>query len=78
MEKAPLPSESQPEKRALFGISPIKAPNIEVDHGKDPGSIMKLCLREREENVEGPGTRVDMKLLEMDSHMSHLRYETSP
>ncbi|XP_076589658.1 V(D)J recombination-activating protein 1 [Chaetodon auriga] len=73
MEKAPLPSETQPEKGAFIGISPPTAPNIEFD-GVGPGSVMKLCLGGKsKENVEGPGRRVDMKLQEMDTHMNHLR-----
>lgn len=72
MEKAPLPSETQPEKGALLGISPPAAPNIALDNG--PESVMKLCLGGKsKENVEGPGRRVDMKLQEMDTHMNHLR-----
>lgn len=74
MEKAPLPSETQPEKGALLGISPPAAPSIELDNGVAPGSVMKLCLGGKsKENVEGPGRRVDMKLQEMDTHMNHLR-----
>ncbi|XP_045893932.1 V(D)J recombination-activating protein 1 [Micropterus dolomieu] len=74
MEKAPLPSETQPEKGALLGISVTEAPNIELDNGVAPGSVMKLCLGGKsKENVEGPGRRVDMKLQEMDTHMNHLR-----
>ncbi|KAM3869983.1 V(D)J recombination activating protein 1 [Diretmus argenteus] len=39
-----------------------------------PRSVMKLCLGGKsKENVEGPGRRLDMKLQEMDVHMSHLR-----
>ncbi|XP_070828706.1 V(D)J recombination-activating protein 1 [Chaetodon trifascialis] len=73
MEKAPLPSETQPEKGAFIGISPPTAPNIEFD-GMGPGSVMKLCLGGKsKENVEGPGRRVDMKLQEMETHMNHLR-----
>ncbi|XP_037621978.1 V(D)J recombination-activating protein 1 [Sebastes umbrosus] len=74
MEKAPLPSETQPEEGSLLGVSPPAAPNIESDNGEGPGSVMKLCLGGKSrENVEGPGRRVDMKLQEMDTHMSHLR-----
>ncbi|XP_060892564.1 V(D)J recombination-activating protein 1 [Labrus mixtus] len=74
MEKAPLPSETQPEKGALLGISPTAAPNIEIDDGASPGSVMKLCLGGKsKENVEGPGRRVDMKLQEMETHMNYLR-----
>lgn len=74
IEKAPLPSETQPEKGALSGISPPAAPNIEVDNGVGPGSVMRLCLGGKsKENVEGPGRRVDVKLQEMDTHMNHLR-----
>lgn len=74
MEKAPLPSETQLEKGALTGFTPPVAPNIELDNGVGPGSVMKLCLGGKsKENVEGPGRRVDMKLLEMDTHMNHLR-----
>ncbi|XP_041795533.1 V(D)J recombination-activating protein 1 [Chelmon rostratus] len=74
MERAPLPSETQPEKGAFIGISPPAAPNIELDNGMGPGSVMKLCLGGKsKENVEGPGQRVDMKLQEMDTHMNHLR-----
>ncbi|XP_042351379.1 V(D)J recombination-activating protein 1 [Plectropomus leopardus] len=77
MEKAPLPlppSETQSEKGALLGSSPPAAPNIELDNGEGPGSVMKLCLGGKsKENVEGPGRRVDMKLQEMDTHMNHLR-----
>ncbi|KAM9352404.1 V(D)J recombination activating protein 1 [Symphorus nematophorus] len=74
MEKAPLPSQTQPEKGALLGISPPAAPNIEADNGAGAGSVMKLCLGGKsKENVEGPGRRVDMKLQEMDTHMNNLR-----
>ncbi|KAL7403058.1 hypothetical protein ABVT39_023714 [Epinephelus coioides] len=74
MEKAPLPSETQPEDRALLGISPPAAPNIDLDNGAGPGSVMKLCLGGKtKENVEGPGHRIDMKLQEMETHMNHLR-----
>lgn len=74
MEKAPLPSEIQPEIGASFGISPPTAPNIETDHGIGLPSVMKLCLGGKsKENVEGAGKRVDMKLQEMDTHMNHLR-----
>ncbi|XP_029378276.1 V(D)J recombination-activating protein 1 [Echeneis naucrates] len=74
MEKAPLPSEAHPEKGALLGISPSVAPEIELDNGMSSGSVMKLCLGGKsKENVEGPGQRVDKKLEEMDTHMSHLR-----
>ncbi|XP_047451296.1 V(D)J recombination-activating protein 1 [Mugil cephalus] len=74
MEKAPLPSEALPQKGALLEISPPAAPNIELDHGVDPGSVMKLCLGGKsKENMEGPGRRVDMKLQEMDTHMNQLR-----
>lgn len=73
MEKAPLPSATQPEQ-TLLGISPPAAPNIELDNGVGPGSVMKLCLGGKsKENVEGPGRRVDKKLQEMDTHMNHLR-----
>ncbi|KAM3609423.1 uncharacterized protein V6R79_014652 [Siganus canaliculatus] len=74
MEKAPLPADTPPDKGALLEISPPAAPNIEVDNGVGPGSVMKLCLGGKsKENVEGPSRRVDMKLQEMDTHMSHLR-----
>lgn len=74
MEKAPLPSEALSQKGALLEISPPAAPNIELDHGVDPGSVMKLCLGGKsKENVEGPGRRVDMKLQEMETHMNQLR-----
>ena len=74
MEKAPLPSETQFEKGTLSGFTPPVAPNIELDNGVDPGSVMKLCLGGKtKENVEGPARRVDMKLQEMDTHMNHLR-----
>ncbi|TDH09368.1 hypothetical protein EPR50_G00085910 [Perca flavescens] len=74
MEKAPLPSETQPEKGALLEISHHAAPNIELDNAVSPGSVMKLCLGGKsKENVEGPGWRVDMKLQEMDTHMNQLR-----
>ncbi|XP_041652235.1 V(D)J recombination-activating protein 1 [Cheilinus undulatus] len=74
MEKAPLPAVTQPEKGVLLGISPPAAPNIEPDKDAGPESIMKMCLGGKsKENVEGPGQRVDMKLQEMDAHMSHLR-----
>lgn len=74
MEKAPLPSETPPEKGALLGISPPIPPNIELDNGVAPGSVMKLCLGGKsKENVEGAGQRVDLKLQEMDTHMNHLR-----
>ncbi|KAK5867636.1 hypothetical protein PBY51_012106 [Eleginops maclovinus] len=74
MEKAPLPSESQPEKGALLVISPPSALNIGIDKDIGLGSVMKLCLGGKsKENVEGPGHRVDKKLQEMDTHMNHLR-----
>ncbi|CAJ1057436.1 V(D)J recombination-activating protein 1 [Xyrichtys novacula] len=74
MEKAPLPSETQPGKGVLLGFSPSSAPDIESDNGENPGSVMKLCLGGKsKENVEGPGRRVDIKLQEMDTHMNHLR-----
>lgn len=74
MEKAPLPSGTQTEKGVLLGISSPAAPNIELDNGGAPGSVMKLCLGGKsKENMEGPGQRVDMKLQEMDTHMNHLR-----
>nr|AEH96360.1 recombination activation protein 1 [Lutjanus sanguineus] len=74
MERAPLPSETQPEKGALLGISPPTAPNIEADNGAGPGSVMKLCLGGKsKDSVEGPGRRVDKKLQEMDTHMNNLR-----
>lgn len=74
MEKAPLPSEPQPEKEALLSISPPAAPDIELEDAVSPGSVMKLCLGGKsKENVEGPGQRVDKKLQEMDTHMTHLR-----
>ncbi|XP_035013071.2 V(D)J recombination-activating protein 1 [Hippoglossus stenolepis] len=74
MEKAPMPSEIQPEKEVLSEISPLAAPNIELDNGVGPGSVMKLCLGGKsQENVEGPGRRVDKKLEEMETHMNHLR-----
>lgn len=74
MEKAPLPSEAQPQIGASLGIPPPTAPNIETDHGAGLASVMKLCLGGKsKENVEGPGRRVDMKLQEMETHMNHLR-----
>ncbi|XP_034071610.1 V(D)J recombination-activating protein 1 [Gymnodraco acuticeps] len=74
MEKAPLPSDSQPEKGAVLGISRPAALNTELDNDICPGSVMKLCLGGKsKENVEGPGWRVDKKLQEMDIHMNHLR-----
>jgi len=74
MEKAPLPCETQPERGASLGISPPTGPTVEGDHDVGPASVMKLCLGGKsKENVEGPGRRVDMKLLEMDTHMNHLR-----
>ncbi|XP_053282381.1 V(D)J recombination-activating protein 1 [Pleuronectes platessa] len=74
MEKAPMPSEIQPEKEVLSEISPPAAPEIELDNGVGPGSLMKLCLGGKsQENVEGPGRRVDKKLEEMETHMNHLR-----
>lgn len=72
MEKAPLPCEAPPEKELLLGISSPPAP--ESDNGVGSGSVMKLCLGGKsKENVVGPSQRVDMKLQEMDTHMSHLR-----
>ncbi|KAF3688990.1 V(D)J recombination activating protein 1 [Channa argus] len=74
MEKAPLPSETQPEKGALLGNSAPADPTINLENGLGPGSVMKLCLGGKsKENVEGPGQRVDKKLQEMDTHMNHLR-----
>ncbi|XP_038155815.1 V(D)J recombination-activating protein 1 [Cyprinodon tularosa] len=74
MEKAPLPSEAQPQIGASLGIPPPTAPNIETDHGAGLASVMKLCLGGKsKDNVEGPGRRVDMKLQEMETHMNHLR-----
>ncbi|KAG7522299.1 hypothetical protein JOB18_018762 [Solea senegalensis] len=73
MEKAPLPTESQPEGEVLLRISPTAAPQIELDNAVGPGSVMKLCLGGKKENVEGPGGRIDRKLEEMDTHMNHLR-----
>lgn len=74
MEKAPLPSETQPDSGALLGISPPVAPDVVLGDGVGPGSVMKLCLGGKsKENVEGPGRRVDIKLQEMETHMNHLR-----
>ncbi|KAM4618288.1 V(D)J recombination activating protein 1 [Polymixia lowei] len=75
MEKAPLPSETQPEKGALSEVLPPAARRSTVgDCAGLPGSVMKLCLGGKsKENVEGPGRRVDLKLQEMDTHMNHLR-----
>ncbi|XP_026166199.1 V(D)J recombination-activating protein 1 isoform X2 [Mastacembelus armatus] len=75
MEKAPLPSEAQPETGALLGISLPVASSTELPvPGVGPGSVMKLCLGGKsKENVEGPDQRVDKKLQEMDTHMNHLR-----
>lgn len=74
MEKAPLPSETQPEIRPSFEISPPPSPNINLECGADAVSVMKLCFGGKsKENVEGPGRRVDMKLQEMDTHMNNLR-----
>ncbi|XP_023117997.2 V(D)J recombination-activating protein 1 [Amphiprion ocellaris] len=74
MEKAPLPGETQPEKRSSLGISTPAAPNIDLNDVAGPESVMKLCLGGKsKENVEGPGRRVDIKLQEMDTHMNHLR-----
>lgn len=75
MEKAPLPSETLTEKGVLLGLSAPAAPNTELGNDMAPGSVMKLCLgRKSKENVEGLSMRVDMKLQEMDAHMTHLRY----
>ncbi|XP_034031402.1 V(D)J recombination-activating protein 1 [Thalassophryne amazonica] len=74
MEKAPLPSETQSENGTLSEISSPVPPNLELDNGVRPGSVMKMCLGGKsKENVEGPGRRVDMKLQEMETHMNHLR-----
>ncbi|KAM6937878.1 V(D)J recombination activating protein 1 [Xenentodon cancila] len=74
MEKAPLPSETGPEIRPSFEISPPVTQGIDIDHGVGAASVMKLCFGGKsKENVEGPGKRVDMKLQEMDTHMNHLR-----
>uniref|UniRef100_A0A668ASA6 V(D)J recombination-activating protein 1 n=1 Tax=Myripristis murdjan TaxID=586833 RepID=A0A668ASA6_9TELE len=75
MERAPLPSETQPERGGLSGILPPGSQRSTVDDGVGlPGSVMKLCIGGKsKENVEGLGQRVDMKLQEMDTHMSHLR-----
>lgn len=75
MERAPLPSETQPERGGLSGILPPGSQRSTVDDGVGlPGSVMKLCIGGKsKEHVEGLGQRVDMKLQEMDTHMSHLR-----
>lgn len=75
MEKAPLPSETLPEKRVLLELSAPPAPDPLLCNGMAPGSVMKLCLGGKsKENVEGLSMRVDMKLQEMDAHMNKLRY----
>lgn len=75
MEKAPLPSETLPEKRVLLGLSAPPVPDTLLSNGMAPGSVMKLCLGGKsKENVEGLSMRVDMKLQEMDAHMNKLRY----
>ncbi|XP_075998523.1 V(D)J recombination-activating protein 1 [Genypterus blacodes] len=78
MEKAPLPSERQPENGALSGFLPVRASDSNLESGVgfpgSSGSVMKLCLGGKsKEHVEGPGRRVDIKLQEMDTHMNHLR-----
>lgn len=72
MEKAPLPSETQPGKEvSLEALLPAAS---YTDQRVSPGSVMKMCIGGKsKENVEGPGKRVDMKLQEMELHMSHLR-----
>lgn len=76
MEKAPLPSEPQPETGATSQIMQCAASqNVESDNTVCPSSVMKLCLGGKsKEVVEGPGWRVDRKLEEMDTHMNNLRY----
>lgn len=75
MEKAPLPSETLPEKRVLLGLSTPAAPHTHLGNGMAPGSVMKLCLGGKStENMGGLSMRVDMKLQEMEAHMNKLRY----
>ncbi|XP_029953091.1 V(D)J recombination-activating protein 1 [Salarias fasciatus] len=72
MEKAPLPSETQPGKELSLEVLLPAASH--TDQRASPGSVMKMCIGGKsKENVEGPGRRVDTKLLEMEAHMDHLR-----
>ncbi|CAN9499134.1 unnamed protein product [Ophioblennius macclurei] len=72
MEKAPLPGETQPGKELSLEVLHPAASYTDPSVG--PESVMKLCIGGKsKENIEGPGKRVDMKLQEMESHMSHLR-----
>ncbi|XP_064169470.1 V(D)J recombination-activating protein 1 [Anguilla rostrata] len=79
MEKAPLPAEGslggQPPPRAALSQPPGKAEQewAESEVG-GASSVMRLCLGGKaKEVVEGAAHRVDMKLLEIDTHMNHLR-----
>lgn len=75
MEKAPLPSDVQPEKEPLVRVVTPSASGETVEEVVDvPESVMRLCLGGKsKEIVEGPGQRVDLKLQEIDTHMNHLR-----
>ncbi|MFT7814316.1 V(D)J recombination activating protein 1 [Arapaima gigas] len=72
MEKAPMPCNAQPAPGGLS--TPAQQPDPEVPAGSPTASVMRLCLGGKsKENVESAGVRVDRKLQEMDTHMSHLR-----
>ncbi|KAJ8346284.1 hypothetical protein SKAU_G00304770 [Synaphobranchus kaupii] len=73
MEKAPLPSEGPPQAALSQPPGKAESEGAESEVGR-AGSVMRLCLGGKsKEAVEGAGHRVDLKLLEMDIHMNHLR-----
>ncbi|XP_053742792.1 V(D)J recombination-activating protein 1 [Synchiropus splendidus] len=73
MEKAPLPSEAQLGAAKLSAVMPPAAPITDSDNSAGPCSATKLSLGGKSKENDGPGQRVDMKLQEMETHMSHLR-----
>ncbi|KAG7473848.1 hypothetical protein MATL_G00100020 [Megalops atlanticus] len=77
MEKAPLPADAQLVKhlppQVALSPPPAKVEAAGLDKGH-AGSVMRLCLGGKtKESVEGAGRHVDLKLLEIDTHMNHLR-----
>ncbi|XP_061891187.1 V(D)J recombination-activating protein 1 [Entelurus aequoreus] len=62
IERAPAPSEMQPENEATAGIC---NQSMALDNGVSPG-----CVKE---NVKGPCQKMDLRLEEMENHMNHLR-----
>ncbi|XP_077374137.1 V(D)J recombination-activating protein 1 [Festucalex cinctus] len=72
LEKAPMSSETEPEKEAM-SRNRCAAPNIQLDKGLTTGSVMKLCLQAKSQEVVEPAHSMDLKLAEIDNHINHLR-----